>query len=118
MERDLNLFPDDETGDSLWSLVLAGEKLSLIKEVEFSVLFQHEEQAIKFGHILLENNQKVSFSPYKGDNDYPWEITAYPQMNLNYENVIAYRHLLISSAEPLEGKYDGWYCMSASVMPY
>lgn len=117
MKRDLTLFPEDETGDSLWSMVLAGETLSKIKEVEFSVLFPHKDNAINFGRLLLENGQKVSFSPYQGDKSHPWEITAYPQMNLTYENVIAYRHLLVSSAEPLEGKYDGWYCISASVSP-
>jgi len=113
MERNIELFPNDELGDRLWQLQIAGVDLTAAKEVEFSTIFATRELALKFGQVLLENSQKLSFCPYDGDDEFPWEITAYPYMELSYENIIAYQSLLISTAEPLQGKYDGWFCVSA-----
>ncbi|MEW6983051.1 ribonuclease E inhibitor RraB [Colwelliaceae bacterium 6471] len=110
MDRDLTLYPEDEIGNAIWKLISAGVDLIPETEVEFSVIFPNQELALKFGQLLLENNQKLSFCAFQGDEDYPWEITAYPYMQLNYENVIAYQALLTDSAAPLKGKFDGWYC--------
>ena len=110
MARDLTIFPEDDIGDMLWQFELAGADLNDIVEVEFSVIFPSEELALKFGQILLENNQKLSFCSYEGDEENPWEITAYPSMPLNYENIISYQALLVSTSAPLKGQYDGWYC--------
>ncbi|XQW86040.1 ribonuclease E inhibitor RraB [Thalassotalea piscium] len=118
MERDLALFPQDANGDVLWKMLLEGDDLSEIREVEFSVLFPNQELALQFGHLLLENNQKLSFCPFQGDPDYPWEITAYPEMDVSYENIVAYQHLLETSSAPLQGKFDGWYCVTSSKLPY
>ena len=118
MERDLALFPDDSCGDALWKMLEQGDDLTESREVEFSVIFQTEELALKFGHLLLENNQKLSFCHYNGDEDYPWEITAYPEMAPSYENIRAYEQLLITSSAPLNGKYDGWYCVTPATLPY
>ncbi|MGB1197670.1 MAG: ribonuclease E inhibitor RraB [Thalassotalea sp.] len=118
MERNLALFPEDENGNTLWQMLLEGDDLSDVREVEFSVLFPSQELALQFGHLLLENNQKLSFCSFPGDTDYPWEITAYPEMEASYENVVAYQHLLESSSAPLKGKFDGWYCVTASKLPY
>ncbi|GHE86818.1 ribonuclease E inhibitor RraB [Thalassotalea profundi] len=118
MERNLALFPQNANGDMLWQMLLEGDDLSEIREVEFSVLFPSQELALKFGHLLLENNQKLSFCPFKNDPDYPWEITAYPEMGATYENISAYQHLLETSSAPLKGKFDGWYCVTSSKLPY
>lgn len=118
MSRNLTLFPEDNIGDALWKMHEAGDDLSLLREIEFSVLFPKEELALKFGQLLLENNQKLSFCPFQSNDDYPWEITAYPEIVPNYENISAYQELLITSSEPLQGCFDGWYCLASSKMPY
>jgi len=110
MKRDLTLFPEDNVGNALWQMMNDGDDLNKEREIEFSVIFQSEEAALKFGQLLLENNQKLSFSPYDGNEDFPWEITAYPFIGASYENISSYQHLLISSSEPLGGQYDGFYC--------
>ena len=110
MTRDLILFPDDNIGNTLWAMIEAGDDLKQEREIEFSVLFFDQVQALKFGLLLLENNQKLSFSPYQDKPETPWEITAYPGMAPNHENISAYQHLLTSSAEPLNGQFDAWYC--------
>lgn len=110
MLRDAELFPADEIGDALWSLAEQGLDLNKEVEVEFSVIFPSQELALKFGHLLLENGQKLSFCPYQGDESYPWEITAYPVMPLSYDNIVAYQALLVEHCGVFQGKYDGWYC--------
>lgn len=107
--RDLTLFPEDELGNALWQRMLEGDDLSLEREVEFSVIFPTDEQALKFGQLLLENNQKLSFSPYQGSDSHPWEITAYPFMVPSYENIMAYQSLLIEHAPTFAGQFDGFY---------
>lgn len=111
MSRDLTLYPDDTIGNFLWDLHQTGYDFEEPTEVEFSVLFPSQGLALQFGQLLLENNQKVSFTPFEGDEEYPWEITAYPEMPLNYENISAYQSLLETSSEPLNGKFDGFYCL-------
>ncbi|GAA6173965.1 hypothetical protein NBRC116592_36350 [Colwellia sp. KU-HH00111] len=111
MNRDLTLFPNDSVGDVLWQRQQAGDDLEQPREVEFSVLFPTQALALQFGQLLLENNQKLSFTPFQEDEEYPWEITAYPEMPLSYENISAYQELLANSSEPLQGKLDGFYCL-------
>ena len=114
MSRDLDLFPNDNIGDALWKMQQAGDDLEQPREVEFSVLFPSQALALQFGQLLLENNQKLSFCPYQGDEAFPWEITAYPFMAASYENIAAYQELLTSSVAPFSGKYDGWYCLDST----
>jgi len=111
MSRDSTLFPSDSIGDFLWERQEDNIDLDIAREVEFSVLFPSQVLALKFGQLLLENNQKLSFTSFEGNEEYPWEITAYPEMSLKYENITAYQELLEASCEPLKGKFDGFYCL-------
>ena len=114
IERELTLFPEDETGNMLWQLLNEGVDLNQPVEIEFSMVFPTQQQALNFGHILLENNQKISFSPYDAHATHKWEITAYPPMSLTYQNILGYQQLLESHSEDYSGIFDGWYCASAS----
>lgn len=116
--RDIALFPNDAIGDNLWKMLSEGDDLTQEREIEFSVLFPDQASALKFGHLLLENNQKLSFCPFQADQNYPWEITAYPEIAATYENIQTYIHLLSNGAEPLGGKFDDWYCVTSSKLPY
>jgi len=109
MTRDLTLFPEDEIGNTLWLMQESGDDLISEREIEFSILFPNQELALKFGQLLLENNQKLSLTPSEAHADLPWEITAYPQMPVTYENISSYQELLESSAAPLKGQFDGVY---------
>lgn len=112
MSRDLTLFPEDEIGNALWQMQEGGDVLENEREIEFSMLFSSQELALEFGQILLENNQKLSFTPFEENDDFPWEITAYPYMSATYENILSYQDLLISSGEALEGQFNGVYFIS------
>jgi len=111
MSRDLSRFPHDSIGDALWQRQQAGENLTTPREIEFSVLFPNQELALQFGQLLLENNQKLSFTPFQENEEFPWEITAYPEMPLDYDSIASYQALLESSSIPMQGKFDGFYCL-------
>ena len=110
LTRDLELFPEDETGQTLWEMLNQGCDLAQAHEVEFSVIFTTEQQALSFGQLLLANNQKVSFSPFDQHATHQFEITVYPTMPLNYNNITGYQALLESHAIEFSGLYDGWFC--------
>ena len=112
MDRDLTLFPEDEIGNALWELQQNGNDLLNEREIEFSVLFPSQELALQFGQLLLENNQKLSFTPYEANPELPWEITAYPYMPASYESIIGYKALLVSTAAHLKGEFAGVYFIS------
>lgn len=119
MERDVALFPNDKIGDALWKIQQAGEDLEKVREMEFSVLFPSQTLALQFGQLLLENSQKLSCTPFQNNEALPWEITTYPEMVLNYENISAYQALLETSSASLQGQFDGFYCLSlSSIWPY
>ncbi len=109
MSRNLTHFPEDEVGNTLWQMQQNGDELLNEREIEFSVLFPSQALALKFGQLLLENNQKLSFTPYEANAELPWEITAYPYMSATYENITNYQALLESSASPLKGEFAGMY---------
>lgn len=109
MERNLELFPQDDIGEYLWNAVNLGNDINQEREIEFTVIFKSYEHALKFGHLLLENNQKLSLCPFDENEDYSWEVTAYPFISASYEKIIAYRHLLTESSASFEGVFDGFY---------
>lgn len=119
MDRDLALFPSDNIGDALWKIQQAGDDLEKVREIEFSVLFPSQTLALQFGQLLLENSQKLACTPFQNNEELPWEITAYPEMALSYDNISAYQTLLETSSAPLQGQFDGFYCLSlSSIWPF
>lgn len=116
LQRDEALFPNDTIGDALWKMHLSGDDLTQEREVEFSVLFSSQELALKFGQLLLENNQKLSMTPFQENAELPWEITAYPEIPMSYENICAYQELIETSSAPFQGVFDGFYCINKSAL--
>lgn len=112
LERDRSLFPSDKTGDTLWQLLNQGIDINSVHEVEFSMLFKEQQQALTFGQLLLENNQKVSFCASQEHEHFCWEITAYPEMSLTHQNIMGYKALLQSNTQSSECLFAGWYCFA------
>ena len=117
MNRDPDLFPEDDTGDALWEMQGQGDDLSKPREVEFSVVFTEEEQALKFGRMLLEYRQKTSLADDEEDAEYPFEITLHAYMLPTYDNIKKYEALIEEKAESFNGHYDGWGCFSSGGQP-
>lgn len=58
MTRDYEQFPDNDNGNVLWQMVEDGNDLSEPHEVEFSIVFEKQEQAEKCALHLLHQEQK------------------------------------------------------------
>ncbi len=112
MKRDYDLYPDDEDGDLLWQMLQDGDNLDEEREVDFSVIFPREEMAMKFAEQQLRNGQKVSFGPYDGNLDMPWQVQIHPVMAPSHENITAFEAMLDAEAEPFDGVNDGWGCFA------
>jgi hypothetical protein len=112
MSRDYSLFPDDENGDVLWGMASRGDKLDIPREINFSVVFPSEDEAMEFAVHLLRNDQKVSFSSYDGKDGFPWQVEVHPMMPALHETISDYENLLAADAKPLGGMNDGWGCFA------
>ena len=110
MQRDFNLFPDDENGDALWQMAESGDDLSVPREVDFAVIFPSEDDALKFAVHLLRSDQKVSFSSCEEGDELPWQVLAHPYMEPSHENIAGFEQLLGEAAEDFAGRNDGWGC--------
>ena len=110
MNRDPKIFPDDDNGDALWNMMLQGDDLSKPREIDFSVIFSTQEDALKFGEVLLFNRQKVSMSDCDDDPDFPYEITVHHYIDPTHGGISEYETLLQEYAEKYNGTNDGWGC--------
>jgi hypothetical protein len=109
MNRDIAKFPDDEHGDALWNMAKQGDELGKERDIEFTVAFQAEEEALKFGEVLLFNRQQVLL--YDTDNsDYPYNIVVTVAMIPSYRKILDYEKLLDEHASKFNGLNDGWGC--------
>lgn len=111
MNRDPDNFPDDVNGDALWRMQQNGDDLSKPREMEFTVIFSTEEDALKFGEALLINRQKILLSDNEENNESPYELVAYTYMVPTHEEISAYEDLLKSVADQYNGYNDGWGCL-------
>ena len=110
MIRDKSTYPDDENGDALWNMVQQGDDLSKKRGIEFTVIFSTEEDALKFGGILLFNRQQVLLYDNEEFEEYPYAIVATVAMAPTHKEITDYENLLLKYASHLNGYNDGWSC--------
>jgi len=111
MDRDFIGFPDDSTGEALWGKKLSGDDLTKSREIEFTVVFPTENEALSFGESLLLNRQKVLLCDSKESDDYPFEIVVFVELTPTHQSITEYQELLEQYASPLNGLNDGWGCI-------
>jgi len=111
MARDYTQFPADENGDALWHMAESGDNLDKPREVDFAIIFPTETAALEFAVQLLRDGQKVSFGPYDGDSEHPWQVYAHRVLLPTHAAITAIETDLCRSAEPLGGRNDGWGCL-------
>lgn len=110
MVRDFSKFPDDENGNTLWNMALQGDDLSERRDVEFTVAFRTEDEALKFGEILLFNRQQVLLCDNEESDDYPYDIIVTVAMVPSHKEITDFEDLLHKYAKDLDGINDGWGC--------
>jgi len=111
MNRDPEKFPDNINGDTLWRMQQNGDDLSKAREIEFTVIFATEEDAVNFGETMLINRQKILLSDNEENNESPFELVAYVYMEASYEEISAYEDLLELHSDQYNGHNDGWGCL-------
>ncbi len=111
MKRDPEIFPDNATGDALWRMQENGDHLSKPREIEFTVVFATEDDALKYGENLLINRQKILLADNEEDDEYPFELVVYVYMEASYDEISGYEDLLESHAAKFNGYNDGWGCL-------
>jgi hypothetical protein len=111
MARDFTQFPADENGDALWRMAESGDNLGKPREVDFAIILPTETAALQFAVQLLRNGQKVSFGPYDGDPDRPWQVYLHRVLLPTHAAITAVETELARGAEPLGGRNDGWGCL-------
>jgi regulator of ribonuclease activity B len=111
MKRNPEIFPDDINGDALWKMQENGDDLSKPREIEFTVIFSTEENALKFGENLLINRQKILLADSEDSEEYPFELIVYVYMEATYDEITGYEDLLELHATKFNGRNDGWGCL-------
>ena len=108
MDRDYDVFPDDDNGDVLWSMQEQGDNLSKQREIDFCAIFPTEVSALQFAALLLKTGQKVSFSAYEGSTEMPWQVLVHPIMLPTYDNITRFEMMFGEDASQFGGRNDGW----------
>jgi len=111
MDRNFKEFPDDSAGEALWAMKLRGDDLTKSREIEFTVVFPTENEAMSFGESLLLNRQKVLLCDSNESDGYPFEIVVYVELTPTHQSIAEYQELLEQYALPLNGLNDGWGCI-------
>mgnify|MGYP000993851079 FL=1 len=112
MSRDYNQFPDDENGNVLWQMHQDGDDLQEAHEIEFSLVFNDEEQADRCALYLLKEEQKISLFQDEESATLEWIITIYVYMEPTYEDIVDLEQWFSKIAAEFQGEYDGWGCMA------
>lgn len=110
MNRDHSKYPDDENGNALWQLIEEGDNPTQERDIEFSVAFKTEDEAMQFGEHLLFNRQQVLLCDDEESEDYPFHIVVTVAMVPSHEEITDFENLLATYAEDLNGVNNGWGC--------
>ena len=106
------VFPNDENGDVLRRMQAVGDDLSRPREIEFTVVFSTGMSADQFAEHFRALGYRVSSEFAETVEDYPWEVVVARQMLPSHAEIGIFEDLLQSIAGPLDGRNDGWGCLS------
>lgn len=114
MTRDYEQFPDNDNGNVLWQMVEDGNDLTEPHEVEFSIVFEKQEQVEKCALHLLHQEQKISLyqEELHSDGSDMWVLNIHINMMLEYNDIADLEEWMTRIAQEFDGEYDGWGCMS------
>ena len=103
------MFPSDEDGDTLWAMHLAGDDLTLSREVHFSVLFDSESKANSYAAEMQEAALDTQVDDCGDTYDIPaWEAVTTANIVPSYERITALTDLLATIAASHSGEPTGW----------
>jgi hypothetical protein len=106
------VFPNDENGDVLRRMQAAGDDLSRPRKIEFTVVFSTGISAERFAEHFQCLGYRVSVDFAETVENYPWDVVVTKEMQPSHAEIGNFEILLQSVADPLDGRNDGWGCLS------
>jgi hypothetical protein len=103
-------YPNDENGDVFRRMALNGDDFSQPRIIDFCHIFRDRKQALAFAGEIDDRELEVCISYYESRD--MWQATVKCFMIPTYQSVTDFELSLAAKAELLDGKADGWGCMT------
>jgi len=103
-------FPDDLNGDVLRRMVEGGDKLTVPRDVDFTVVFPDQDAAEGFASHFRELGYRVSVEKTGTAEGLAWDVSVVRQMVPSHAGITNFEDLLQSVADDFNGRNDGWIC--------
>jgi hypothetical protein len=105
-------YPDDENGDVLRRMEEAGDDFTLSRDIDFTVVFPAADGAEQFAKRFRSLGYVASVEFAEVVEQLPWEVVVVNHMEPSHTEIGDFEDKLLSVAEPLGGRNDGWGCLS------
>lgn len=105
-------FPPDENGDVLMNLQRGGDDLSLPRDIDFSVIFATEADAIAFASHFASSDMRADVDRADVVPGLPWDVTVTRHMVPDDGAIGSFEAMLTRHASQLGGRNDGWGCFT------
>ena len=102
--------PDDENGDVLRQMRLDGDDLAKARDIDFTVVFPGERQALGFAAQFRKAGNDVAAHRSDVVPELPWDVVVSRFMVPNHAAITSFETELQVAAEPHGGRNDGWGC--------
>lgn len=111
------IFPLDDNGDVLRKLQRGGDDLSLPRDINFSVVFATEANAIAFAKLFESPDTRVEVERADVAPGLAWDVTVTRHMVPDHGAIGDLEATLARQASPLGGRNDGWGCWGQEPVP-
>jgi hypothetical protein len=105
-------FPDDENGKCLKAMQERGDDLSIPRDVNFSFLFDNEEDARLFCAQATSGELRAKYKHVDDEFGVSWDVTVTRFMIPSHKDITRLEEELSELANSLGGQSDGWGCFS------
>ncbi len=109
MSNETPHFPNDENGQVLRQMYDGGDDITRSRIVDFCFIFTDRERALAFVRDVDDQNVETCLSWYRGKA--MWQVVVKHDMIPEHAKITAMELALISKADKVGGKADGWGCM-------
>jgi hypothetical protein len=101
-------FPNDETGQVLAEMELAGIDLDQLHDDVFFHLFEKKDQAQAMVDFLLKESPEVSVIIEADETPNIWDVNCTIKMTPTHENILQQEIAFEKIASKFSGYNDGW----------
>ena len=106
-------FPGDETGELLRLMQEQGDDLSVARDVDFFLIFDHKDQALAFASQAdLGPEFRVDVARYETTEK--WQARLTVRMAPVYAELVMLEKQIARLGRDHGGQADGWGCAAAS----